>query len=153
MRRLFLNNDLWDGRYRVSGRPVAIGDIHAPMFAVGTTRDHVAPWRSIYKLHLQTDAEEVTFVLTSGGHNVGIVNPPGPKARDYQMATSKAGSRYVDPDTWLVTAPKFEGSWWLAWQQWLTERSTAQVPAPALGNAQRGYVPLIDAPGTYVLGE
>ena len=153
LRRLFLNNDLWDGRYRVSGRPVAIGDILAPMFAVGTTRDHVAPWRSIYKLHLQTDAEEVTFVLASGGHNVGIVNPPGPEARDFQMSTSKAGDRYVDPDTWLVKAPKYEGSWWTAWEQWLSERSTEQVPAPALGNAEQGYIPLTDAPGTYVLEE
>ncbi len=153
LRRLFLNNDLWDGRYRVNGHPVAIGDSHAPMFAVGTTRDHVAPWQSIYKLHLQTDAEELTFVLASGGHNVGIVNPPGPKARDYQIATSKVGDRYIDPDTWLATAPRHEGSWWPVWEQWLRERSTDQVPAPALGNAERGYLPLADAPGTYIREE
>jgi polyhydroxyalkanoate synthase len=151
LRRLFLNNDLWDGRYQVDGRPIAIGDIHAPIFAVAATADHVAPWRSMYKLHLQTDADEVTFVLTSGGHNVGIVNPPGPKARDYHMATSQVGDRYVDPDTWLATAPRFEGSWWPAWERWLTERSTEQCDPPKMGNHAKGYLPLIDAPGSYVL--
>ena len=153
LRRLFLNNDLWDGRYRVNGRPVAIGDIHAPIFAVAATADHVAPWRSVYKLHLQTDAEELTFVLTSGGHNVGIVNPPGPKARGYRIATSKEGDRYIDPDTWLATIPEQAGSWWPTWEEWLSNRSSKKVPPPVMGNPEQGYVPLVNAPGTYVLQE
>ena len=153
LRRLFLNNDLWEGRYRVGGRPIAIGDIHMPIFTVAATEDHVAPWRSVYKLHLQTDAEELTFVLTSGGHNVGIVNPPGPKARDYRIATSKAGDRYVDPDTWLAITPSQQGSWWPAWEEWLRAKSTEMTAPPPMGNPLEGYVPLVDAPGTYVLQE
>jgi polyhydroxyalkanoate synthase len=151
LRRLFLNNDLWDGRYKVGDRPITIGDIHTPIFAVAATADHVAPWKSVYKLHLQTDAEELTFVLTNGGHNVGIVNPPGSNARGYRIATSKANDRYVDPDTWLVTVPKQPGSWWPAWQEWLSGRSTEKGAPPALGNPSKGYAPLVDAPGTYVL--
>ncbi len=153
LRRLFLNNDLWDGRYQVEGKPIALGDIHAPIFAVAATVDHVAPWRSVYKLHLQTDADEVTFVLTSGGHNVGIVNPPGPKAREYRMATSQEGDRYVDPETWLATAPQYQGSWWPAWERWLSERSSEQCKPPMVGNREKGYVPLVDAPGQYVLAQ
>src|ERR1700730_6816503 len=70
LRRLFLRNDLATGRYVVDDRPVWFGDIRVPCFAVGTVTDHVAPWRSVYKIHLQ-ECREVTFVLTSGGHNTG----------------------------------------------------------------------------------
>lgn len=72
MRRLFLNNDLAGARYPVDGKPVSLTDIDVPIFAVGTRTDHVAPWRSVYKIGVLTDAE-VSFLLTSGGHNAGVV--------------------------------------------------------------------------------
>jgi len=153
LRRLFLNNDLWEGRYRVGDRPIAISDIHVPIFVVAATADHVAPWRSVYKLHLQADAEEITFVLANGDHNVGIVNPPSPKARGYHIATSKANDRYVDPDTWRGTVPSQEGSWWPAWEAWLRRRSSDRMPPSTMGNSDNRYGVLADAPGTYVLQE
>jgi hypothetical protein len=73
LRSLFLNNDLAEGRFEVEERPVVLPDINAPIFMVSTERDHVAPWRSVFKLHLFTDAE-ITFVLTNGGHNAGILS-------------------------------------------------------------------------------
>ena len=106
LRKLFLNNDLAEGRYEVDGRPVALSDIRAPLFVVGTVRDHVAPWHSVYKIHLLADAEEITFVLTSGGHNAGIVSEPGHPRRTYQMTTRREGDRYVDPDTWVTSVPR-----------------------------------------------
>ena len=146
LRRLYLNNDLAEGRYQVGGRPVAIADIEVPMLIVGTVRDHVAPWPSVYKMHLLSDAE-LTFVLTSGGHNAGVVSEPGHPRRSYQIATRSVGARYVDPQTWRAETPLNKGSWWPAWQQWLARHSTERVSPPAMGGTQ---VPLGDAPGTYV---
>jgi len=64
LRRLFLNNDLAEGRLHADGRAVALHDIRAPIFAVGAQKDHVAPWKSTHKIHLLTDTE-VTYLLTS----------------------------------------------------------------------------------------
>ena len=151
LRGLFLENRLTAGRYAVDGRVIALSDLRAPMFAVGTETDHIAPWRSVYKLHLFTDSE-LTFVLTNGGHNAGIVSEPGHRGRRYHMATRRQGDRYVDADTWLSMAAPEEGSWWPAWADWLQQRSTeARVAPPPMGAPERGLVPLGPAPGTYVL--
>jgi len=104
----------------------------------------------VYKLHLLTDAE-LTFVLTSGGHNAGIVSEPGHRGRHYQLLTRPQDGRYVAPDVWQEVAAKVDGSWWLAWADWLTEHSAAPVPPPPLGRVEAGYPALCDAPGTYVM--
>ncbi len=150
LRRLFLGNDLAEGRYEADGRPVALTDIRVPMFAVATTRDHVAPWRSVYKLNLLTDTD-ITFLLTTGGHNAGIVSEPGHPGRSYQVATRRSDEPYIDPDTWTAEVPSRDGSWWPAWQAWLAERSGERVKPPATGAPDDGYRPLAEAPGSYVL--
>ena len=141
---LFLRNELSQGHFEVDGQPIALCDIRVPIFALGTQQDHVAPWRSVFKVHLLARSD-VTFVLTSGGHNAGVVSEPGHRGRTYQRLTKKADGRYVDPDRWSETAPHHEGSWWPDWQRWLAERSSAPVPPPAAAQA------LCDAPGTYIL--
>lgn len=150
LRRLFLNNDLAAGRYPVNGREVSLLRLSLPAFCVGTVNDHVAPWRSVYKLHHLTPTE-ITFVLTSGGHNAGIVSPPDHPRRRYQVATRGAdGGHVMSPDEWQASAPLHEGSWWPEWLAWLKARSGAPVAPPALGAARKGYKPLEDAPGRYV---
>jgi polyhydroxyalkanoate synthase len=150
LRRLFLDNDLAEGRFAVDGRPIALTDIRAPICSVATERDHVAPWRSAFKVHLLTDAD-VTFMLASGGHNGGIVSEPGRPGRSFRVLTKGAQEPYRDPDTWLDAATRKEGSWWPEWVSWLQARSGAPVAPPAMGSADGRYGPLWDAPGTYVL--
>jgi len=147
---LFLHNDLFEGRYRVDDRPITLNDIRVPIFAVGTIRDHVAPWRSVYKITLLTDTD-VTFLLTSGGHNAGIVSEPGHPHRSYQYATRLADEPYIDPDTWQTAMPVREGSWWPTWQAWLAKRSSGRMVPPCIGMPTCGYPQLYAAPGSYVL--
>jgi polyhydroxyalkanoate synthase subunit PhaC len=149
LRHLFLANDFAEGRYEVDGRPVWVTDIRLPTFAVGTTADHVAPWRSVYKVHL-VPINELTFVLTSGGHNAGIVSEPGHPGRRYQIRTRQPGERYVDPDTWQAETPVRQGSWWPEWQSWLARHSTEKVAPPTMSAPEKGYRVLRDAPGLYV---
>ena len=149
LRRLLLNDDLSEGRYPVDGRPVSLGGLRLPIFMVATTTDHVAPWRSVHKLHYLCPAE-ITFVLTSGGHNAGIVNPPGPDSRRcYQILRREADGDYLAPDHWLDAAPTHAGSWWPAWQQWLAAHSSGRTKPPRIGTTR--YAPVGKAPGRYVL--
>lgn len=150
LRRLFLNNDLAEGRYQAGGKPVSLRDIRAPVFAVSTETDHVAPWRSVYKVQLLTDAD-VTFVLSNGGHNAGIVNPPGHPNRRHQIATHSETDTYIDPDAWREGAVEMAGSWWPCWLEWLERRSSGKVATPPIGAPAKGIAALGDAPGTYVL--
>jgi polyhydroxyalkanoate synthase len=150
LRGLFLENRLTAGRYAVEGKVIALMDINTPMFVVGTETDHIAPWRSVYKVHLFT-CNELTFLLTNGGHNAGIVSEPGHRGRRYRMATRQCGDRYIDSDTWLTRATEGDGSWWPAWAAWLESKSDAErVPPPSAGAPSRGLTPLCAAPGVYV---
>jgi polyhydroxyalkanoate synthase len=150
LRSLFLNNDLAEGRYQVLGQPVTLADLRVPLFVVSTIKDHVAPWHSVFKIHLLTDTE-LTFVLTTGGHNAGIISEPGHPHRSYQIARHERSDKHPDPETWQAITPSQEGSWWLAWRNWLVEHSSGLVSAPTMGAPERSYPPLAPAPGTYVL--
>ncbi|MEZ5855187.1 MAG: alpha/beta fold hydrolase [Hyphomicrobiaceae bacterium] len=150
LRRLFLNNDLAAGRYEVGGAPIALRDIRAPVFSVGTEWDHVAPWHSVHKIHLLTDTE-VTFVLTSGGHNAGIVSEPGHPGRRYKVLTKNEDDAYASPEAWMKEAMPKSGSWWPEWAAWL-ERRSKQPKLPSAGRLSNSLHPAVcAAPGTYVL--
>lgn len=150
LRQLFLNNDLSKGRYLVDGKPISISDIRAPAFVVGTQKDHVAPWRSVYKFHLLSDTD-VTFLLTSGGHNAGIVSELGHPHRSYQIATTKKEAKYTDPQSWTDKQNKHEGSWWPELVTWLQSHSGEPISPPSLAAPKRKLNVLCDAPGTYVM--
>lgn len=149
LRHLFLDNDLACGRYQVNNRPVSIRNIRAPLFVVSTERDHIAPWQSVYKIHNLSDTE-ITFVLTNGGHNAGIVSEPGHAHRYFRIYRTAADDLRVSPDEWLAAADSHEGSWWPAWTDWLKTHSSPKRIVPPLAAPSPQRAALGDAPGSYV---
>ncbi len=150
LRRLYLDNELAAGLFMADGRVATLQNIRAPMFVVGTERDHVAPWRSVYNIHYHSDTD-VTFVLTTGGHNAGIVSEPGRARRRFRIALKRTTDPCLGPDEWAAAADSKEGSWWVDWADWLAGHSAPErIPRPLMGAAGKGYAPIEDAPGTYV---
>ncbi|MDE4173856.1 alpha/beta fold hydrolase [Phaeobacter sp. PT47_59] len=143
LRKMFLNNDLAAGRYHVDGHAVSLRDIRVPVFTVGTETDHIAPWKSVFKIHNLGHAD-VTFVLTNGGHNAGVVSEPGHKRRHFRLHTVRDQDKALPPEDWLEVAGRHEGSWWPAWADWLAARSSGKTAARVITAA------LEAAPGSYV---
>jgi len=154
LHQLYLNNDLAEGRYVANGEQLELSDIRVPMFVVGTETDHVAPWRSVYKVGKLVRSTDYTFCLTSGGHNAGIISGPQHPKRRHRVHTSKSGARLLSPDKYLEKVEPLPGSWWPTWAKWLEERSGARkVAPPPMGAPKQGLKPLGKAPGTYVLAK
>ena len=149
LRRLYLNNDLAEGRFDVDGEPVQVSDIRVPIFCVATQKDHVAPWRSVYKWNRLADTA-VTFVLGAGGHNTGIVAAPDDQRSRYQIATRSDHDFQISAEAWAAEVPERKGSWWAEWVHWLGEKSSGDCAPPSLGAAEQSLPPLADAPGSYV---
>jgi polyhydroxyalkanoate synthase len=146
LRRCYLHNEIAEGRFPVEGRAVSLLDIRLPMFVVGTEKDHVSPWKSVYKIHRLTDTE-VCFVLTNGGHNAGIVSEPGHANRHYALQTREVGDAALPPNLWTASAPRSEGSWWTAWHAWLLAHGSARTVKARTPSPDDV---LCDAPGEYV---
>ncbi|MEO0703450.1 MAG: alpha/beta fold hydrolase [Pseudomonadota bacterium] len=149
LRGLFLENRLSAGRFSVEGRVIALKDISVPIFVIGTESDHIAPWRSVYKTRLFTDSE-LTFVLTKGGHNGGILSEPWHKGRHYRIGHRKAHALYTGPDAWIARHDPIPGSWWPELATWLADRSGEGSKPPPMCLAAQGGSVLGPAPGTYV---
>ncbi len=145
LRWLYHGNDLAEGRYCWRGAPVSLSDLRIPTFVVATERDHISPWKSVYKLH-QLCTQDLSFVLASGGHNVGIVAPPGQMHAQFRLAQRKRGQIYRSPESWMAQTPISPGSWWHVWENWLAKHSSTRVPAHSVSTTPA----LCAAPGTYV---
>jgi polyhydroxyalkanoate synthase len=147
LRELYLKNKLAqkDG-LTLGGRPIDLGRITQPLYAVGTEQDHIAPWKETFKV-CGLVGGPVRYALATSGHILGIINPPvDPPKRKFWIADA-TGQR--DPEAWRADIPKVPGTWWTDWVEWLRPQCGARKAPPSLGTEQ--YPPLADAPGTYVL--
>jgi polyhydroxyalkanoate synthase len=144
LRSLYMRNELATGELELAGQQLSLSAVTSDTYVVGAINDHIVPWHSSYKTGALLGGK-VHYVLSSGGHIAGIVNPPGPKA--WFEASDFAGA---EADTWRRAATKHKGSWWEDWTAWSDARAGAHVKPPAMGSKQ--YPAVSDAPGEYVFG-
>jgi polyhydroxyalkanoate synthase len=147
LREFYLNNRLVErDALSLGSRPIDLGRITQPLYAVGTQIDHICPWKSTFKVCDKVHGP-VRYVLSSEGHITGIVNPPSEMSRRKFWAGEAGGEK--DSDQWLSRQEEKRGSWWEDWTQWLQARSLSPGEPPALGSQR--YPTLEKAPGMYVM--
>src|SRR6056297_896279 len=145
LRGLCRKNAFVEEGFELLGERLHIRQVTLPIFAATCETDHIAPWRDCYRGFMQTGSRSKTFIVSQSGHIAGIVNPPSKKKYGHYVNTDLPKT----PQDWWDTARFHEGSWWPRWENWLKKRSGKMVPARAPG--AKGYEPLCDAPGEYVV--
>lgn len=147
VREFFMGNKLIKkNELTVKGVGVDLANIKTPTYTVAAMGDHIVPWEGAFLMR-ELLGGPVRFVLTTGGHIAGVINHPDKKRREFWLNDDDTTS----PNTWLAGADHQEGSWWVDWVPWLSERSGKQVTAPSMGNDE--FEPIMDAPGAYVVEE
>jgi polyhydroxyalkanoate synthase subunit PhaC len=144
LHHLYLRNELAKGEMELAGQQLSLSDVKNDTYVVGAVNDHIVPWHASYET-TRLLGGSVRYVLSSGGHIAGIVNPPGPKAW-YQASTQTPASA----DEWHASATKHSGSWWEDWTKWSEKRAGDRVEPPPLGSDR--YPAIADAPGSYIYG-
>jgi polyhydroxyalkanoate synthase subunit PhaC len=143
LRRLYIGNELARGKLELAGQRLDLADVKCDSYIVGAVNDHIVPWHASYQAtHLL--GGDVRYVLSSGGHIAGIVNPPGPKAW-HEVADAYPG----EAEQWRSCAVRQDGSWWQDWADWAGRRAGPLITPPPMGSDN--FPPLRNAPGLYVL--
>jgi polyhydroxyalkanoate synthase subunit PhaC len=145
LRSLYLRNELARGVLETKGQRLSLADVKNDAYVVGAINDHIVPWTASYKTTGLLGGD-VRYVLSSGGHIAGIVNPPGPKA---WYEAGKAPNP-ATPEQWREGAAHHSGSWWEDWARWASRRAGRRAQPPPMGSER--YPALADAPGTYIHG-
>jgi polyhydroxyalkanoate synthase len=145
LRNFYVENKLAAGTLEIAGKAIDLSAIKAPTYVVSAINDHIVPWESSYKTTGLVSGP-VRFVLSSGGHIAGIVNPPGPKAW-YQVAPTDDALPATAAD-WRAGAERRSGSWWEDWASWSDEHSGPMQDPPGMGSEQHPVLGV--GPGTYV---
>jgi polyhydroxyalkanoate synthase len=146
LRNTYLENNLIEpDKVCLKGESIDLSRIQLDAYAVGAEKDHIVPWDAAWRI-TQLFGGDVRFVQASSGHIAGIVNPPGGKGTYW---VTGPGPKAADPQQWLKSATRHDGSWWTDWTAWLSQRSGSMIAPPPLGSA--AHPPLGNAPGTYVM--
>jgi polyhydroxyalkanoate synthase len=79
LRSLYMRNELAKGELELAGQQLSLSSVTNDTYVVGADQ---RPHRALARVLQDRRAagRHVRYVLSSGGHIAGIVNPPGPKA-------------------------------------------------------------------------
>jgi polyhydroxyalkanoate synthase subunit PhaC len=92
----------------------------------------------------------VTYLLTSGGHNAGIVSEPGHLGRSFRVGVKKADQHLSRSRTLSGAGAAQRVEILVAGMGgWLEQHSGSPAAVPPMGLS--GSPPLANAPGEYVL--
>ncbi len=148
LRVLYGQNLLASGQMELAGERLDLGEVACDVYVVGAINDHIVPWTTSY-CATQLLGGDVRYVLSSGGHIAGVVNPPSPASKSWLQVSAPGTPNPADPLVWRAEATRQTGSWWEDWIVWSSARAGELVNAPEkAGN--RKYPPLGDAPGSYI---
>lgn len=128
-----------DVEFAVGGVAIDLATVTTPLTVIALKDDHVSAWEAVYD-GTALFGGKVTFVLGGSGHNAGVINPPAANRHGYWTSDARPASA----QEWLDGAARHEGSWWPAWDAWLTEHQSGTVKARQPKNA------IEPAPGRYV---
>ena len=142
LRNCYVQNKFAKGELELAGQRLDLGDVDEDLYVVAAVNDHIVPWQSSYAT-VHHVGGKTRFVLSSGGHIAGIVNPPGPKA------WFLSGDEYPESaEAWREAATRVQGSWWEDWADWGAQRAGDLIAPPTTGSDSRPV--LGDGPGDYV---
>lgn len=144
LRSCYLENQLAAGAMELAGRRLDLAAVMSDTYIVAAERDHIVPWKSSYE-SVGLLGGDVRFVLSSGGHIAGIVNPPNPKS---WVLTSDANP--PSAQKWRDGTSRQDESWWEDWARWMADRAGPLAKPPRIGS--RRHRVLADGPGEYVHG-
>lgn len=144
---LLEDNGLVSGSAEILGETIDLSNVTCDAFVLGGTTDHITPWDGCYRT-VNMLGGKTEFVLSSSGHIQAIVNPPSNRKAKFRRMENAPS----DHEVFLENSEPVEGTWWLHWNEWLSERSTKEKNAPkSMGNKE--FPALCPAPGTYVAEE
>ena len=139
-RDLLLNNRLKEpAGFKVGDVAIDLAAIITPTLVIALKDDHVSAWDAVYRGANHLGAE---FVLGGSGHNAGVINPPAANKHGYWTNAKQPD----DPNQWLETATRHEGSWWPWWTKWLDKNGNGKRVT-----AREPKNPIEPAPGRYVM--
>jgi polyhydroxyalkanoate synthase len=138
------NSLVHPGSLEILGVAIDASLVRCDNYHVAGMTDHITPWPGCYRT-TQIFGGNSEFVLCSSGHIQTLVASLDNRRLAYYVNDETP----PDPDAWLETATRHEGSWWPHWAQWLGERSGELIDGPSeLGDGD--HPPQDPAPGRYV---